>query len=190
VSQIYENFLLQLWKLLLTSDCSKLQYGSATIRQDRLWGFEIDPIPDPSKATYEMFKLGLDPNREIETELARRYPNVIKLPTEGEEIEELVVDYLTALREHLVSHLQTHLTSFDLESIPKQYIITVPAVWSEKAQSRTRSCAEKAGMGHGESVRIISEPEAAAIHELEELRSDEFRFQIDDTIVVCDAGGG
>lgn len=42
--------------------------------------------------------------------------------------------------------------------------ITVPAVWSEGAQEKTRLCAEEAGMGTGKALHIISEPEAAAIY--------------------------
>jgi molecular chaperone DnaK (HSP70) len=61
-------------------------------------------------------------------------------------------------------------------------------MWSEKAQDRTRACAEKAGMGS--KVDIISEPEAAAIRILEEMKEDEYSFKNGDTFVVCDAGGG
>ena len=66
--------------------------------------------------------------------------------------------------------------------------ITVPAVWSDMAQSKTRSCAEKAGMGSGTNLHIISEPEAAAIYSLDAM--DPHGLKVDDTFVVCDAGGG
>lgn len=69
-----------------------------------------------------------------------------------------------------------------------EYILTVPALWSEAAQAKTRSCAEKAGMGSGSRLHIISEPEAGAIYALDTM--DPHGIKINDTFVVCDAGGG
>ena len=66
--------------------------------------------------------------------------------------------------------------------------VTVPAVWTDAAQAKTRACAEKAGMGAGSALRIISEPEAAAIHALSVM--EHLDIQIGDTFVLCDAGGG
>ena len=56
------------------------------------------------------------------------------------------------------------------------------------AQSKTRSCAERAGMGSGTTLHIISEPEAAAIYSLDAM--DPHGLEVGDTFVVCDAGGG
>ena len=167
---------------------SILQYESSTFSQGRTWGFEIER--DSHKPTYEMFKLGLDPKAERETKLARDYPSVVQVPSNTADVEKLVVDYLTALRENFESHLADLPNSLDLQSIPKQYVITVPAMWSERAQDRTRSCAERADMGQKHTIGIISEPEAAAIRVLEEMREDEYRFKRNDTFVVVDAGGG
>ena len=66
--------------------------------------------------------------------------------------------------------------------------ITVPAVWSDMAQSKTRACAEAAGMGAGAALHIISEPEAAAVYALSVM--DPHDLKIGDTFVLCDAGGG
>lgn len=51
-----------------------------------------------------------------------------------------------------------------------------------------RLCAEKAGMGSGLALHIISEPEAAAIYALDVL--DPHAIEVGDTFVLCDAGGG
>lgn len=69
-----------------------------------------------------------------------------------------------------------------------EYIITTPAIWSESAQAKTRSCAEKAGMGKGDDLQIISEPEAAATYALHNLSPHDIK--IGDTFVLVDAGGG
>ena len=66
--------------------------------------------------------------------------------------------------------------------------ITVPAVWSDMAQAKTRNCAEAAGMGAGAALHIISEPEAAALFALSAM--DRHGLQIGETFVLCDAGGG
>lgn len=72
-----------------------------------------------------------------------------------------------------------------LETTELEFIITVPAIWSEAAQDRTRSCAERAGMGTG--LKLISEPEAAIMHAVDQELS---HMEIGDIVVVCDAGGG
>lgn len=165
-----------------------MQYDSATFGDGRAWGFEVEP--DSNKTTYELFKLGLDPQQEKETKLARDYPSVVKLPNNSTDIEQLVVDYLSALRESLEQRLDSLPNSMDMRSMPREYIITVPAVWSDRAQARTRSCAERAGMGDKDKIGIIAEPEAAAIHVLDELRAEDYNYELGDTFVVCDAGGG
>jgi molecular chaperone DnaK (HSP70) len=43
-------------------------------------------------------------------------------------------------------------------------IITVPAVWSDKAKSDTLQCAHRAGFGQLDKLRMITEPEAAAVY--------------------------
>ncbi len=65
--------------------------------------------------------------------------------------------------------------------------ITVPAVWSKKAQAKTRACAEAAGMGAGATLHIISEPEAAALHAVTALPHC---LKTGETFIICDAGGG
>ena len=76
----------------------------------------------------------------------------------------------------------------NVNAIPREYIITVPAIWDDKEQNRTRNCAQEAGMGEGSRIQIISEPEAAAIYALGNMQNVELKIR--DTFIVCDAGGG
>ena len=99
-----------------------------------------------------------------------------------------MTDYLTALRKHAEQVLRYKVPESALRGTPIQYIITVPAVWSDLAQEKTRKCAEKAGMGDAAGLQIVSEPEAAAIYALDAM--DPHHIQIGDTFVLCDAGGG
>ncbi|KAL8904290.1 MAG: hypothetical protein Q9171_007106 [Xanthocarpia ochracea] len=105
------------------------------------------------------------------------------------EPEDLVEDYLTAFRKHLEAVLQLSLPLV-ASSTPVEYIITVPVTWSNLAVRRTRTCAEKAGMGEASSLQIVPEPEAAAIWALREQEHISGTFTIGDIFIVCDAGGG
>lgn len=67
-----------------------------------------------------------------------------------------------------------------------EYIITVPAIWSDAAKFRTRSCAKRAGMGG--DLQIVSEPEAAVIYALDAM--DPGTLRAGEKFVLCDAGGG
>ena len=102
--------------------------------------------------------------------------------------EKKVTDYLKALRNHLEDVLRCRVGATVVSTTPIEYVLTVPAIWSESAQSKTRSCAERAGMGLGRSLYLISEPEAAAIHALKATRH--IGWKVKDTFVVVDAGGG
>jgi len=51
-----------------------------------------------------------------------------------------------------------------VDSTPIEYILTVPAVWSDKSKSDTLWCASQAGFGPMDKIRLITEPEAAAVY--------------------------
>lgn len=99
-----------------------------------------------------------------------------------------MTDYLTALRKHAEQVLRYKLPESAVNTTPIEFVITTPAVWSDLAQAKTRSCAQKAGMGSGSALHIISEPEAAAMYALDAM--DPHNIKIGDTFVLCDAGGG
>jgi molecular chaperone DnaK (HSP70) len=63
-------------------------------------------------------------------------------------------------------------------------------VWSDAAKNATRKAAEGAGMGGegGKGIRLISEPEAAAVYTLKAIQPN--GLNVGDNFVVCDAGGG
>lgn len=165
-----------------------LKYLKEGRSQTLKWGYQIEDTEE----RHEWFKLDLDPRHGQDwgqSDLASRYPSTTALPTgQGKSTEELVTDYLKALQEHVSQVLQQKLTNAVLHRNRVSYIITVPAVWSAMAQAKTRQCAEAAGMGRGESLYIISEPEAAAMYALDAMSPHD--LEKGDTFVVCDAGGG
>ncbi|KAI4116638.1 MAG: hypothetical protein LQ345_002983 [Seirophora villosa] len=150
------------------------------------WGFQI---PHDAQR-HQWFKLALDPKRPRPMSgLASALPDEKAAPPEHDvPPQTLVKDYLSALRQHLESVLAKALPKSVLMTTAMEFIITVPAIWSGKASAETRSCAERAGMGLGKHLQLVSEPEAAAIWALS--RIVPFKPQIGDTFVLCDAGGG
>ncbi|KAE8356132.1 actin-like ATPase domain-containing protein [Aspergillus coremiiformis] len=68
-----------------------------------------------------------------------------------------------------------------------QYMLTVPAVWSDKAKNATLLAGLSAGISASD-VSLISEPEAAALYCLNTIHTN--TVQNGDVVVVCDAGGG
>ncbi|KAL9130078.1 MAG: hypothetical protein Q9217_001637 [Psora testacea] len=159
---------------------TELRYEQDQVR----WGFQVDDFG----LRHQWFKLDLDPMhcRGI-SDLSRQYPDQHALPPGySATSEKLCTDYLSSLRTHTEEVLKHKLPASIIKSTPIEYIITVPAVWSDTAQAKTRSCAFNAGMG--KDLQIISEPEAAAIYALHAM--DPHSIQIGDTFVLCDAGGG
>ncbi|KAL8673655.1 MAG: hypothetical protein Q9168_001910 [Polycauliona sp. 1 TL-2023] len=150
------------------------------------WGFQIDDFGP----RHQWFKLLLDPSQSRNTTgLSSKYPDSTGgMPAYEQGPEKLVKDYSTALRIHAERVLRNKLPQSALTSIPIEFVITVPAVWSDRAQASTRRCAEQAGMGTGSSLHVISEPEAAAMYALDAM--DPHNIKVGDTFVLCDAGGG
>lgn len=129
------------------------------------WGYQISDFGQ----RHQWFKLALDSTQQTRsTKLAADFPDPMASPP-GYNFtsEKLVTDYLTALRKHAEQILRYKLPQSALQSTPVEFVITVPAVWSDAAQAKTRACAERAGMGLGSALHMISEPEAAAMNALD-----------------------
>lgn len=75
-----------------------------------------------------------------------------------------------------------------LENAQLTVVLTVPATWSERAKYSMQRAAKAAGMPE-RSIKLISEPEAAAIFSLKK-QAKKGQIQKGDCVIVCDAGGG
>lgn len=146
---------------------------------------------------YEWFKLGLDPSMQREkSSLARRYPGNTQLPIQmsssgAHTPRKLTTDYLRAICCHTERMLLRNVLEAVLRRTQREYVITVPAVWTEKARNVTAKCAVEAGMGSFDKLHIISEPEAAAMYAISKFREiNRGGLEVGDTFVLCDAGGG
>jgi len=111
----------------------------------------------------------------------------------GKTAVEVIGDYLYFLWNHTLENIIKDQTEAGVDGTPFRVVITVPAVWNQKANARMRKAALAAGILDqrlaGETIlHIVSEPEAAALATFEDMKARDFK--VGDSIVVCDAGGG
>lgn len=72
--------------------------------------------------------------------------------------ESLSTAYLAALNNHLMYTLEQKLGASILRTIPIEYCLTVPAIWSEVAKEKTLQAARKAGLKGEGNIMLVSEP--------------------------------
>lgn len=159
---------------------TKLRYNGNNVE----WGFSI-PVIAPQDQINEWFKLDLDPSlRGMGDAVAQHAARG------GRNVDKLVTDYISALGDHLMYTLREKLGDGVVSSTPLEFIVTVPAIWSDLAKDKTKQACQRApGLSATKSpIHLISEPEAAAIYALHGL--DPHGLKIGDSFVICDAGGG
>ncbi|KAL2066732.1 hypothetical protein VTL71DRAFT_2804 [Oculimacula yallundae] len=98
---------------------------------------------------------------------------------------DVAADFIRAMYEHAITKITSTMPAEYIEMCQKQFVLSVPAVWSDKAKDMTIKAAKKAGIY---PVTLIKEPEAAAMYVLHMMK--DFSLAVGDAFVVCDAGGG
>lgn len=128
-------------------------------------------------------KLLLDPDQEIPLYLPTRNVkrNLKDLPKDAVLV---AADFIGAIYGHALSKIENAVVSDYYNLCQKEFVLSVPAIWSDAAKNATLEAAKMAGIF---PVTLIKEPEAAALYTL---HSMEFAIQGGDVFVVCDAGGG
>jgi len=106
----------------------------------------------------------------------------------GKTVTEAVADYLAALHAHTLETLSRRYGGAFVAATRIEWVLTVPAVWSDAAKNATLVAAERAGMARRDDIMLISEPEAAAVYTLRAIQPN--HLKVGDNFVVCDAGGG
>ncbi len=86
----------------------------------------------------------------------------------GRNVDRLVTDYMSALGDHLMYTLREKLSESVVKNTSLEFVVTVPAIWSDLAKDKTRqACQRAAGLSATKApIHMISEPEAAAIYAL------------------------
>ncbi|KAJ5666177.1 uncharacterized protein N7477_008625 [Penicillium maclennaniae] len=165
---------------------SEVAYTDKDSKQEMFWCFQIPT----SLPRLRWVQLGLDPDQKhgISASLLTQSKKFLGAPYPPDATPQSVTtDYLRALIE-FVSQVIKYQVGSVFETLLFSFVITVPAVWSQGAKIRTLTCAEEAGLAKSAPILIVSEPEAAAIHALK--ASNPHGLKVDDTVVLCDAGGG
>lgn len=71
---------------------------------------------------------------------------------------QLTEDYLSAVYKHIMYMLEQKLGSAMLRTIPMEFSLTVPAIWTEAAKDKTLRAWKKAGFREDQVVSLVSEP--------------------------------
>ncbi|KAB8342848.1 hypothetical protein FH972_022446 [Carpinus fangiana] len=160
-----------------------LEQEESTTLDGVRWGFQLRP----GEQRLRCFKLFLDRNQRL-PHFVSPLDTASLLKKANRNVMDAVTDYLTLIYRHTMETLTRRYGGAFLSKTRVDFVLTVPAVWSDAAKHATLLAAERAGMGSRDSLRIISEPEAAAVYTFKALQPSFLR--IDDNFIVCDAGGG
>jgi hypothetical protein len=163
---------------------SALRDGSNTaapvIGQAR-WGFQLRP----DEARLRCLKLFLASDQQFPSFVSSTDMQE-QLTKSGKTAATAVSDYLRELFKHAKETLVRRYGEYFVKSTRIEIVLTVPAIWTDAAKEATLDAAMNAGMGS--NIRMISEPEAAAVYTLQAIQPNCLR--VGDNFVVCDAGGG
>lgn len=106
----------------------------------------------------------------------------------GKTAVEAAADYLFNLKQHVLEQIEQRFGEEMCAATRIEFVLTVPAVWSDAAKDATMKAAELAGMNEDDNLSMITEPEAAALCALKTVAG--VNANQDDIWIVCDAGGG
>ncbi|ETS77946.1 hypothetical protein PFICI_10008 [Pestalotiopsis fici W106-1] len=157
------------------------------------WGLLITNDAHPDEVL-EWFKLGLDPDHIPGDNQS------LKAKLQSFNIDDLATRYLDSLGETILPMIEERLGRAVFAALPVHFVLTVPAIWTDRAKQRTLQIFEATkSFGDDEAQRslegrskrtvtLLSEPEAAAMFALDDLVQS--GLKVGQTIVVVDAGGG
>ena len=132
-------------------------------------------------------KLFLDRNQKL-PHFISPLETAAQLRSYRKTVSDAVADYLTEIYKHTMDTLRKRYGDSFVRTAKVEFVLTVPAVWSDSAKNATLMAAERAGMGRSSELRLISEPEAAAVYTLKAIQPN--HLKLGDNFIVCDAGGG
>jgi hypothetical protein len=158
------------------------------------WGLEAkNSQPMAGTTRCEWFKLFLEPQAlRDESSIDPRLPAI----PAGKKPVDLIIDFLSCLWEYAKDQITRDIGAVaDLNTA--DVWLTVPAAWDARGCDMMREVAITAGLvasaragdnAWRDRLRIITEPEAAAVHCAQ--LNDLHRLKPSQNFIVCDAGGG
>jgi hypothetical protein len=170
----------------ITSDKvpTEISYTSSDSESDEKsikWGFQFRP----EEPRLRCIKLFLERNHKL-PHFVSPLDTAAQLGKYGKTVMDAVSDYLREIYNHTMETLTRRYGETFMGMTKVQFVLTVPAVWSDAAKDATLRAAEKAGMGNKGDLKLISEPEAAAVYTLKAIQPN--HLKIGDNFIVCDAG--
>ena len=110
---------------------------------------------------------------------------------QGKDPVHIARDYLKELLKNVKHVLKKRYSTPVIDAAKFEFVLTVPAIWSDIAKQRTQAAAFLAGLGTADApLELLSEPESAALYSLKTIDKVLETIKVGDRIVVCDAGGG
>ncbi|KAF5628925.1 Hsp70 family heat shock protein [Fusarium sp. NRRL 52700] len=145
------------------------------------WGGQINWRDDHVRGV----KLLLDPQQTRPSYLpsSNFKSEIKKLP---KDVVDVAADFMGAMYNHALERIASRVPRDYLDLCQKDFVLSVPAVWSDMAKESTMQAAQKAGIF---PVAVIKEPEAAALYTFMS-QERALANKKGDCFVVCDAGGG
>ncbi|KAJ5318738.1 actin-like ATPase domain-containing protein [Penicillium atrosanguineum] len=122
------------------------------------WGYQVGPLCEVIRGS----KLLLDESQD--QEYAPSLASKSLLAQYGKSAVQTSGEYLAYLVLHVKDTLQRRFGDA-AKSMELKFVLTVPAVWSDKAKDATLRAAIMAGI-NSQQISLVSEPEAAALHSL------------------------
>ncbi|SMR42561.1 unnamed protein product [Zymoseptoria tritici ST99CH_1A5] len=157
--------------------------GLDTNEADIKWGFQFKP----HETRLRCIKLFLDRNQKL-PHFVSPLETAAQLRKCGRTVMDAITDYLSKIYEHTMETMSRRYGEGFMKTTRVDFVLTVPAVWSDAAKNATLQAAERAGMGSRHELKLISEPEAAAVYTLKTIQPG--GLTVGQNYVVCDAGGG
>ncbi|KAL5115879.1 hypothetical protein ACEQ8H_006195 [Pleosporales sp. CAS-2024a] len=156
------------------------------------WGANI-----PHEAKRHMWtKLELDPqNHDDLTKIKRELFSYS--PASHREPVDIIADFLMQVKTHLFKNLDNRYGQDLWKTLPITLVVTVPAVWSDRAKDLTLQAVMRAGLDSLQFPQldrtiVATEPESAAVYTIKSLNGSarEQQFKNGEGVVVIDMGGG
>jgi hypothetical protein len=138
-----------------------------------------------------LLETDLDPDKERLRKAVQVQSTLQALKELDKTPVQVVGDYLKWLWRNIIEKIcESQSDPHLVENAAVTVVMTVPAMWSDKARDNTVRAAELAGISaEGRNLKFLNEPEAAAIFELKK-RVATGQIDEEDCVIICDAGGG
>jgi molecular chaperone DnaK (HSP70) len=78
-----------------------------------------------------------------------------ELKRHGRDVESAIADFLKKLHDHTMEHLTRRFGESFMRTTKKEFVLTIPAIWSSTGQLIMSKAAKRAGFG--DDVKMISE---------------------------------